>query len=71
MDPLDLQANFLKALEQAEAVQAVDVPARVVLQAGREVLVAACPKCGHLAALSGEGKHLCRHCATWLRFVRR
>lgn len=52
----------------AEAVRAPTlVPAVSHVQAGKEILVGQCP-CGALAALSGEGKHLCRHCNTWLQY---
>lgn len=47
-----------------------DVTAQVRKQCGQEILVARCPKCKTVAGLSGEGKHLCRGCYTWLRFRR-
>lgn len=45
------------------------VRARPLLQAGSEALVGRCP-CGEVAALSGEGRHMCRRCGRWLRYVR-
>ena len=55
----------------AEGVRApLKVPALVHRQAGQEILVAPCPRCHTVAALSGEGKHLCRVCHTWLEYVR-
>ncbi len=45
------------------------VRARAVIQAGQEILVGRC-SCGQVAALAGEGKHLCRKCWRWLRYVR-
>mgnify|MGYP007083497170 FL=1 len=62
---LDIAANI------AEGVRLpIDVVARVRKQCGQEILVARCPKCKTVAGLSGEGKHLCRGCYTWLRFRR-
>jgi hypothetical protein len=69
----DLEAfrrEWDKAQEIAEAVRCPLVVRAVVrIQAGREILVGRCP-CGTVAALSGEGKHLCRLCWRWLRYVR-
>lgn len=64
---------FLKSLDEAHARAAtlVDVVATPYVQAGQEVLVATCPICTHVAALSGEGRHQCRSCHTWLRFNRK
>lgn len=59
-----------KAQEIASPIAAVKVAATVVVQAGQEILVARCPRCPTVAALTGEGKHLCRHCFTWLEYVR-
>ena len=60
-----------RARDQAESIHAPkDVRARVHVQAGRQILVGTCPVCGTVAALSGEGRHLCVKCFTWLRFIR-
>jgi len=71
----ELAGEFQRGLDRARNVAGdvlapVDVVAQVLVQAGHECLVADCPKCGQRAALSGEGRHLCRRCLTWLRYVR-
>lgn len=69
----DLRWHLERSLEIAERSNTpIDVKAKVTKQMGQEVLVARCPmpNCGEVAALSGEGKHLCRRCHTWLRYVR-
>lgn len=60
---LDLAANI------AEGVRApLDVKAVARKQCGQDILVGRCPKCKTTAGLTGEGRHLCRGCYTWLRF---
>ena len=70
-DPLD---RFLKELTAAQNVAdgfaPMKVRAKVYRQMGRDVLVARCPRCGVIAGLDGEGKHLCRGCHQWLHYVR-
>lgn len=71
MSQSDFQRQFLEACDVADRIrQPLDVRAKVRTQAGRQVLVGRCPKCGTVAALSGEGKHLCRGCRAWLRYRR-
>ncbi|HEX5272705.1 MAG TPA: hypothetical protein VFW33_19545 [Gemmataceae bacterium] len=67
----DLNWHLQRSLEIAEGAKApIDVRAKVGKQMGQEYLIARCPSCGEVAALSGEGKHLCRRCHAWLRYVR-
>lgn len=67
----DLRWHLERSLEIAErSTTPIDVRAKVTKQMGEEVLVAKCPACGEFAALSGEGKHLCRRCHTWLNYRR-
>lgn len=65
--------RFLRSLDEAKgkAQTIKDVEADPYLQAGREVLVFSCPVCTNVAALSGEGRHQCRSCHTWLRVRRK
>lgn len=46
-----------------------EVRATALSQAGGTALVGRCP-CGEVAALSGEGRHKCRKCGRWLRYIR-
>lgn len=70
-DPEAFKNDFEKALNIAEGIRApTPVKAVVHKQAGIEVLVAQCPHCRTQAALSGEGKHLCRGCNNWLDYKR-
>ncbi len=66
------QALLDKALEQAQDFAkrqtALTVEATPAKQAGQDILVGACPRCRNVAALSGEGKHLCRACGQWLDY---
>jgi hypothetical protein len=69
--------KFLKKFGQAEeqakkASGPLTVRAKPLAQAGSTVLVGKCPvrHCGEVAALSGEGRHMCRRCGAWLRYVR-
>lgn len=65
------ESAFVKAQNIADgALAPIKVPARVRKQMGLECLVAKCPKCNTVACLSGEGRHLCRTCFTWLLYVR-
>lgn len=72
-NPDEFRKKFLDACDQADGVRApVVVRAEPRIQAGAEILFARCPVsgCGEPAALSGEGKHWCRRCGSWLRYVR-
>lgn len=67
----ELRRQLELSCEIAEASMIpTDVKAHVRRQMGAEILVACCPHCGEQAALSGEGKHLCRRCHRWLRYRR-
>lgn len=69
-DPEEFRRKFHQACEQAEGVRHPTVVRAVSrTQAGREILVGRCV-CGEVAALDGEGKHCCRRCWRWLRYVR-
>lgn len=74
--PFDQDAfrrQFDECCNVAEGIrQPRTVRAQVRVQAGREILVGRCPVegCGQVAAIDGEGKHLCRRCWAWLRYVR-
>jgi hypothetical protein len=75
LTPEEASDRVKKALEDAVSIaegirSARAIPARVVHQAGQEILVAHCPVCNTEAALSGEGKHLCRTCHIWLDYRR-
>lgn len=74
MDHQEILDRFMKDLDKAQEIAGPlkprKVKARVHRQLGREVLVAACPQCGTVAGLDGEGKHLCRTCHVWLQYVR-
>lgn len=59
-----------KAREIADPLKPEKIVARVHRQMGRDILVAACPRCTTVAGLDGEGKHLCRTCHLWLHYVR-
>ena len=59
-----------RAQEAAVAARAIDVRAKAIQQMGTEVLVARCPRCGTVAGLTGEGRHLCRTCHQWLRYIK-
>jgi hypothetical protein len=62
--------KFEQACDDARGVNnPVEVRAKVKVQAGQEILLGRC-RCGEHAALSGEGRHLCRRCGTWLRYIR-
>lgn len=65
--------QFLRSLDEAKKKTAtiLDVEATVYQQAGQDVLVATCPVCTNVAALSGEGRHQCRSCHIWLRYHRK
>lgn len=70
-DPEAFRKQFLEACDIADGVRtALEVRATPAIQGGREVLFGTCPRCKQVAALSGEGKHLCRRCRSWLRYVR-
>ena len=69
-DPAGFLQKLARCQEQANsAVNPKVVRAKPLEQAGRTALVGACA-CGEVAALSGEGRHLCRRCGAWLRYVR-
>ncbi len=70
-DAAEFLKQFDRCRDQASSVRApLVVRARAALQGGAGMLVGRCPRCGELACLSGEGKHLCRKCGAWLRYVR-
>lgn len=67
--------RFLEQFQKAQNIASdvstpTKVKARVYKQMGIDCLVARCPVCGTVAGLDGEGKHLCRHCHTWLQYCR-
>ena len=70
--PEHAQEHFLRSLDDAKtkAQTMLDVKAAPYMQAGVEVLVGKCPACGMIAALSGEGRHQCRACHRWLRYIK-
>jgi hypothetical protein len=62
--------RFLRSLEEAKAKSQtmIDVEGTPFEQVvGQPALAFTCPICKHAAALSGEGRHQCRYCHTWLR----
>lgn len=65
-----LHSEFLKSLEIAERVRD-PIPVRCVKQqqCGLDILVARCPHCNTIGALSGPGRHLCRGCHNWLLYT--
>ncbi len=69
----DRHEQFLKSLDEAhrQAQTLLDVVATPYTQAGQEILVGSCPVCRNIAALSAEGRHQCRACHRWLRYVRK
>lgn len=70
-DPELFKREMEKSLEIAEGVKTPTVVvAKVRRQGNVEILVAACPHCRVIGALTGEGKHLCRGCFQWLDFKR-
>ena len=71
--PAPRHEQFLRSLDDAKkkAATTIDVEATPYVQAGQEILVATCPVCTLIAGLSGEGRHQCRSCHTWLRFHRK
>lgn len=70
-DPELFKKRFDEACEVAEGVRApTEIVARVRKQAGQEILVGMCPHCKTTAALDGEGRHLCRTCDRWLKYIR-
>jgi hypothetical protein len=68
MDPQSLSEQWQKAVEHYQQMDALEVLSEPRQQAGQEILVAACPRCHTVAALSGEGRHLCRTCGQLLRY---
>lgn len=72
-DSGEFRKKFHEACDQADGIKnPLVVRATARVQAGREILVGKCPVrgCGETAALSGEGKHFCRRCGAWLRYVK-
>lgn len=72
-DATEFRRKFEECCDIAEGIKRpLEVRAVPRIQADREILVGRCPvrNCGSVAALSGEGRHLCRKCGTWLRYVR-
>lgn len=72
-DSQEFKKKFHEACDQADGIKnPLVVRATARVQAGREILVGKCPvsRCGTVVALSGEGRHLCRQCGSWLRFVK-
>lgn len=64
-----LSEQLQKNIELAEGIKCpLTVEGRPFRQAGQGALAARCP-CGCEFALSGEGKHLCRHCNRWVQVV--
>ena len=67
-EQLQIRGQDLKLVIPAGAPAATRVPAVRRTQAGQDILVARCPHCSTVAALSGPGKHLCRGCHKWLEY---
>jgi hypothetical protein len=66
----ELLRKYLECQDHASRQRTLTtIRARPLAQAGSTALVGTCP-CGTTAALSGEGRHLCRKCGRWLRYVR-
>ena len=66
-DPAAFEARRKAAFD---AIVAVPVQASAVVQAGHNILVARCPKCGVRAGIpAGDSdRHLCRGCHTILHY---
>jgi hypothetical protein len=70
-DPDLFRSEMDKAQNIAEGIRtATPVKAAARKQGNVDILVAGCPHCRTVAALSGEGKHLCRGCHNWLDYKR-
>lgn len=69
-DSNDFLRKFSECQDHASRQRTLTtVRAKPLAQAGSTALVGTCP-CGEVAVLSGEGRHLCRKCGRWLRYVR-